>query len=161
VLQRDAKEKRRKEGGKEAGNREAHAGNRADPTTQADAEHSRSSKSHTGAQTNRNKEEEQPHTAQARKTLRRRVKLSTVRHDVTVMRVANSSPLYLPAVVRSLFSFTFIVASLSCTSSAFTFVPHACGKATAAPTVSSHVSVTKHHFWDALGASHKKLYTNG
>jgi hypothetical protein len=67
VLQRDAKEKRRKGGGKEAGNREAHAGNRADPATQADAEHSRCSKSHTAAQTNRNKEEEQPHTAQARK----------------------------------------------------------------------------------------------
>jgi hypothetical protein len=32
-------------GGKEAGNREAHTGNRADPATQADAEHSRSSKS--------------------------------------------------------------------------------------------------------------------
>jgi hypothetical protein len=50
-------------GGKEAGNREAHAGNRANPAAQADSEHSRGSKSHTGAQTNRNREKEQPHTA--------------------------------------------------------------------------------------------------
>jgi hypothetical protein len=42
-------------GGKEGGNREAHAGNRADPATQADAERRGGSKSHTGAQTNRNK----------------------------------------------------------------------------------------------------------
>jgi hypothetical protein len=47
-----------KEGeGKEAGKREAHARNRAALATQADAEHSGGSKSHTGAQTNLNKEE--------------------------------------------------------------------------------------------------------
>jgi hypothetical protein len=58
-----------KEGGEnEAGDREAHAGNRADPATQADAEHSGGSKSHTGAQTNRTREKGQPHTAQARKS---------------------------------------------------------------------------------------------
>jgi hypothetical protein len=41
-----------KEGeGNEAGNREAHVGNRAGPATQVNAEHSEGSKSHTGAQT--------------------------------------------------------------------------------------------------------------
>jgi hypothetical protein len=68
VTKRRSKEETKEGGGKEAGNREAHAGNRADPAAQADAEHSVGSESHTGAQTNRNREKEQPHTAQARKS---------------------------------------------------------------------------------------------
>jgi hypothetical protein len=67
VLQGDAKGKGRKEGrrGRESGNREAHAGTRADPATHADTEHSRGGKA-AGSQTNRNREKQQPHTGQSR-----------------------------------------------------------------------------------------------
>jgi hypothetical protein len=41
----------------------------AHPATQADTEHSRGGKSHAGAQNNRNREKQQPHTAQSRTSL--------------------------------------------------------------------------------------------
>jgi hypothetical protein len=55
-------------GGKESGTQEAHAGNRADPATQADAEHIGGSKIHAGAPANWNTENKQARTAQARKS---------------------------------------------------------------------------------------------
>jgi hypothetical protein len=58
--------KRKEKAGKQAGNREAQAGDRADPATQADSAHSRGGRSRERTHTNRNREKQHPPTAQSR-----------------------------------------------------------------------------------------------